>query len=363
MNLHKLKLLDIYIIKKFLSSFFVITALLIMVIVVVDLAENIQDFLDGNAPIKDIIFGYYLNFIPYFVNTFIPLFTFVSVIYFTSRLSTNTEIVAMLNAGLSFYRLMVPYFISSLIIGIMSFYLTNFLIPRTAQNMMIFKEKYVSKQIRSKDIDNHIKLGENTYACVHYWDNNNQIGYNFWYEYFNDKGIVYKLRSQTIMWDSTNNQWSLGDYTIRSISGKNESIKEGSRLDTSLNLQISDFVYVREGVALMNYQEIRNFIHEEKAKGSAMVKSYEFEKHRRLAFPFATIILTIVGLCVSSRKSRQGMGLHLLVGLIITFSFIMLMQITQMFAIYGGFSPFWAAWTPNIIYSLLCVILVAYTPK
>lgn len=363
MDIHKPKLLDLYIIKKFLGSFILVIFLIILVVVVIDLAENIQDFLDGKAPVKDIIVGYYFNFIPYFVNMFSPLFTFVAVIYFTSRLSVNSEIVAMLNAGLSFYRLMVPYIISAIFIGILSFYLTNFLIPQTAKGMMEFKEKYVSKQIRSKDIDNHIKLNDSTYAYVHYWDNNNLVGYSFWYETFDEKGMKYKLSAQAIMWDTVNNKWNLGDYTIRHFNGKEEEITSGGWKDTTLPVQISDFVYVREGVALMNYKEIRTFIAEEKAKGSSMIKSYEFEKQRRLAFPFSTIILTIVGLCVSSRKTRQGMGLHLLLGLVITFSFIMLMQITQMFSIYGGFSAFWAAWTPNFFYTLLCVLLVKYTPK
>ncbi len=358
-----LKKLDGYIIKKFLGSFFLVIFLIILVVIVIDISENIQDFLDGNAPLKDIIFGYYLNFVPYFVNMFSPLFTFVAVIYFTSKLSINSELIAMLNAGLSFYRIMVPYIISAFLIGMLSFYLTNFMIPHAARGMMEFKEKYVSRQVRSKDIDTHIKLNDSTYAYIHYWDNANNVGYNFWYEGFSDDGVKYKLRAQTIMWDTVKNDWILGGYSKRTINGRDEYIEEGAWTDTNLAVQVSDFVYVKEGINLMNFREIRDFIEEEKAKGSSMIKSYEFEKHRRLAFPFSTIILTVIGLCVSSRKSRQGMGLHLLLGLIIAFSFIMLMQVTQMFAIYGGFSPFWSAWTPNILFGALSVLLIKLTPK
>ena len=363
MKLNKLTILDIYIIKKFLGSFATVIVFILLVVVVVDMAENIQSFLDSKVPMKDIVTGYYLNFIPYFMNLFSPLFTFVAVIYFTSKLSRNSEIIAMLNSGMSFYRLMLPYIISAVAIGILSFYLTNFLIPKTQRGLVEFKEKYWSKQVRSKDIDSHIKLDQNTYAYVHYWDNVNNVGYNFWYEAMDNNGISYKLRSQTIIWDSTSQKWSLNSYIQRTFDGKNETLEFGDQKDTSLKINVEDFIWVNEGHIMLNYSEIRKFINEEKEKGSLNIRSYEFEKHRRIAFPFATIILSVIGLCVSSRKSRQGVGLHLLLGLSITFSFIMLLQISQVFAIYGGFSPAWAAWTPNILYTALCFLLVKQTPK
>jgi lipopolysaccharide export system permease protein len=363
MKWNKLTLLDGYIIRKFLGSFLTVIALIIVIVVVVDVAENIQGFLDNKVPVKDIITGYYFNFIPYFVNLFSPLFTFVAVIYFTSKLSRNSEIIAILNAGMSFYRLMLPYIISAVFIGILSFYLTNFLIPKTQKGIMDYKEKYMSIQIRSKDADSHIKTEPNTYAYVHYWDNANNLGYNFCYEYMDDKGVCYRLRSQTIQWDSVSQLWILNSYIQRRFNGLQETLEVGDRKDTVLKIHIEDFIWVKEGYTMMNYSEIRKYIKEEKEKGSGEIRTYEFEKHRRIAFPFATIILSIVGLCVSSRKSRQGVGLHLLLGLLITFSFIMLLQVSQVFAIYGGFSPGWAAWTPNIIYSILCVFLVKQTPK
>jgi len=333
-----------------------------VVVVVVDVAENIQGFLDNKVPVKDIITGYYLNFIPYFVNLFSPLFTFVAVIYFTSKLSRNSEIVAMLNSGMSFYRLMLPYILSAISIGLLSFYLTNFLIPKTQRGIMEYKEKYKSRQVRSKDVNNHIKMSHDTYAYVHYWDNANNLGYNFWYTSMDDDGVYYKLSSQTITWDTTENVWTLNNYIQRTFDGKQETMVIGDKKDKILGIQIEDFVWVQEGYIMMNYSEIRKFIKEEKGKGSD-IRSYDFEKHRRLAFPFATIILSVIGLCVSSRKSRQGVGLHLLLGLLITFSFIMLLQISQVFAIYGGFSPAWAAWIPNILYTILCFFMVKYTPK
>jgi len=364
MKLNKLSILDFYIIKKFLGSFVTVIALVIVIVVVVDFAENIQDFLDNKVPTKDIILGYYFNFIPYFVNLFSPLFTFVAVIYFTSKLSRNSEIVAMLNTGMSFYRLMIPYIISAVFIGVLSFYLTNFLIPKTQKGLMEFKEIYISsRQVRSKEVDNHLKTGKDTYAYIRYWDNTNNLGYDFSYEKMNDQGMYHKLRSQTISWDSVKNTWKLQNYVVRTFDGRNETLVTGAEKDTVLPISINDFIVVKLGYTMMNYSEIRQFIDEEKEKGSVEIRNYEFEKHRRIAFPFATIILSIVGLCVSSRKSRQGVGLHLLLGILITFSFIMLLQFSQVFAIYGGFSPMWAAWMPNIIYAIMSVFLVKYTPK
>jgi len=358
-----MKILDFYIIRKFLATFFTAISLIIVIVIVVDVSENIQDFLDGKAPVMEIITGYYLNFIPYFVNLLSPLFTFIAVIFFTSKLSGNSEIVGMLNAGMSLYRLLVPYLISAIIIGILSFYLSNFLIPTTSRNLMAFKEKYVSRQVRPKQSDNHIKLAHNTYAYVHYWDNINLKGHDFWYEKFDKNGVVYKISAQTIAWDSVESKWRLSNYVKRYISGINEKVETGLAMDTVINMKPTDFVWVKNGVDIMNYKEIRAFIAEEKAKGSDNVKVYEVEKHRRIAFPFSTTILTVVGVCVSSRKSRQGMGLHLLVGLAISFSFIMLMQVSQVFAVSGGVPIQLAIWVPNILYSILCVGLLLTTPK
>ena len=177
-----MKILDFYIIRKFLLTFVTAISLIIIIVIVVDVSENIQDFLVGKAPLMEIITGYYLNFIPYFVNLFSPLFTFIAVIYFTSKLSGKSEIVAMFNAGMSLYRMLLPYLLSAIMIGIMSFYLSNFLIPITSSRLLAFKEKYVSRQVRAKQADNHMKLAPNTYAYVHYWDNINSTGYDFWYE-------------------------------------------------------------------------------------------------------------------------------------------------------------------------------------
>jgi len=362
MSRHRIKIIDLYIIKKFLGSFAGVIALVVLIVVVVDAAENIQDFLDKKTPVWDIIVGYYCNFVPYIINLLSPIFVFIAVIYFTSKLSRHSEIIAMINAGTSLYRLMLPYIVSAITIGALSFYLANFLIPQTNKGLMDFKERNGSRQIRTRNVDCHIKIADNGYIYVKYWEHNSKKGYDFSYKELEKTGVKYKLYASTIEWDTVENHWVLNNYVKHTYNGIDETIETGIRMDTVLNLSVSDFVTVKLGYSMMNYSALRKYIEEEKAKGSE-AKDYEYEKHRRIAFPFATIILSLVGLCVSSRKSRQGVGMHLLFGILIMFSFIMLMQFAQVFATLGGFSSFWAAWTPNIIYSLLCAFLIIKTPK
>jgi lipopolysaccharide export system permease protein len=362
MNWHSVKIFDLYIIKKFLGSFAGVIALVILIVVAVDAAENIQEFLDNKIPAWDIFTGYYCNFVPFFVNLLSPIFVFIAVIYFTSKLSRHCEIIAMLNTGMSFYRLMIPYIISAIAIGTLSFYLANFLIPQTNKGLMEFKERNGSRQIRTKNVDCHIKISANGYVYVKYWEHSSNKGYDFSYEELGKDGVKYKLYASTIEWDTVDNQWILNNYVKHTYNGINETIESGAKMNSDLDFKVSDFVIVKQGYSMMSYSTIRKYIEEEKAKG-AEAKDYEYEKHRRIAFPFATIILSLVGLCVSSRKSRQGVGLHLLLGLLITFSFVMLMQFAQVFATFGNFSPLWAAWTPNIIYSILSIFLIIKAPK
>ena len=357
-----LKILDRYIIKKFILTFFVALLLIIAVVIVVDFSESIQSFLDKKVPLQKIA-GYYLNFIPYFVNLFIPLFTFISVIYFTSKLSGNSEIIAMSNGGMSFYRMLYPYVLTVVVIGGLSFCLDNYLIPKTSLRMMYFKDQYLSKQVHSKDSDTHIKLSDSTYAYVHYWDADNVRGYAFWYEEMGVQGMERKLSSQIIRWDSIRQLWHLEKYVDRHFSGREERLVTGDSMNLRLPMKVSDFVYFKHGADIMTTKEIRRYIEEERAKGADNLKAYEVELHRRMTGIPSVLILTIVGVCVSSRRTREGMGLHLLVGLVITFSYVLLQQMCQVFAVYGGMSPVLSVWIPDMLYAVLCVVLVIITPK
>jgi lipopolysaccharide export system permease protein len=358
-----MKIIDIYIIKKFLGTFFYAISLLIVIVIIFDISENIDEFLERDAPLNEIIFSYYLNFIPYFINLFVYLFTFISVIFFTSKLASNTEIVAMLSGGVSYYRLLRPYFVSAIILAIMSFYLGNFLIPKTNIKRREFKDKYMEDLDRDRDRNIHLKIGENTYVYIENFNSSTNTGIKFSLEEFEGRRLVYKMLGDRLRWDSTNQNWIIDNYNIRIIDTLSESLVKGRQLDTTLNLKPSDLYVKKEDFEEMNYWELRERIKEEKMKGSPKVKTYEVEKHKRIASPFATIILTLIGVTLSSRKMRGGIGMHLGLGIGFTFTYILFMQVTMVFATYGDLSPFLAAWIPNIIFAAVGLGLLVTAQK
>jgi len=358
-----MKKLDIYIIKKFLGSFIYAISLLAIIIIIFDISEKIDDFIEKSAPLSEIIFSYYLNFIPYFINMFSALFTFISVIFFTSKMAYDTEIVAILSSGISFKRMLKPFIIAASFIAIVSFILGNFIIPNTNEIMMNFEWKYikVARKVENKNI--HMQIDSTTYAFVETYNTKRDLGRKFCLESINDKGLTSKLTSDYIKWDSTNASWELNNYTIRTIDGMKETFMKGKKLDTIIPLRPLDFVVNLEDVKSMDWWEIRDFIDKEKLKGSQNISEYEVEKHKRIAFPFANIILTLIGVAISSRKVRGGIGMHLGIGITLTFSYILFMQFTTVFASYGNLSPVIAVWIPNILFGLISFYLIKIAPK
>jgi lipopolysaccharide export system permease protein len=337
--------------------------LLIVIVIIFDISENIDEFLEKDAPLTEIIFSYYLNFIPYFINLFVYLFTFISVIFFTSKMASNTEIVAMLSGGVSYYRFLRPYFVSAVFLALMSFYLGNFLIPSTNIKRREFKDKYMENLDQDRDRNIHMKIGEETYVYLENFNSEGNIGIKFSLEVFEGNKLVYKMMGDRLRWDSTRSQWSIDNYSIRRIEDVRETLVRGTRLDTTLNLKPSDLYIKKEDFEEMNYWELRDRIEEEKLKGSEKVKIYAVEKHKRFAAPFATIILTLIGVTLSSRKVRGGIGMHLGLGIAFTFTYILFMQVTMVFATFGNLSPFLAAWIPNIVFLVVGLGLLRMAQK
>ncbi|PCJ26566.1 MAG: hypothetical protein COA97_05690 [Flavobacteriales bacterium] len=359
-----LKILDIYIIKKFLGTFFFTLLLVICVIIVFDISEKLEDFIDHKAPLKAIAFDYYLNFVPYFANMFSPLFIFISVIFFTSKMASNSEIVAILSGGISFKRMLRPYLISALVLALLSYYLNNFLIPEANKNRLAFEEVYYRNKMKNYDFNIHMKINDNTYIYMTNFVVDLNLGNNFSIERFNKEGeLEYKLLSDNVKWDSTINKWSITNYVERHIDGLNETITTGVRKDTILDLKPEEFKRRNNYITTMNFFELNDFIEEQKFKGSSQVVDSELEKHQRGAYPFATFVLTIIGVSISSRKVRGGIGLHIGLGLLISFSYILFMQISSTFATNSGFPAVIAVWIPNVLYSLLALYLLKKAPK
>ncbi|GAB1404798.1 LptF/LptG family permease [Lentimicrobium sp.] len=358
-----MKKLDLYIIRKFLGTFFYAIALLAIIIIIFDISEKIDDFLEKNPPLSAIIFQYYANFIPYFINLFSALFTFIAVIFFTSKMASHTEIIAILNSGISFRRMLVPYIISATFLALMSFTLSNFIIPVTSKNMQEFQKTYLKGKPKSGQRNIHMQISPGVFVYLENFDAGQKSGFRFSLEQFDEDGMVEKLTADQMKWDSIRGSWTISNWVRRDITPTGEVITRGATLDTLLNLRPEDFYVDVDDAAFMGYRELRQFIEMEKMRGSGNLLSFEIEKHKRIAFPFATIILTIIGVSLSSRKVRGGIGFHLGIGITICFAFILFMQVTTVFATYGNLPPVIAVWIPNIIFGVLSIYLLRIAPK
>ncbi len=358
-----MKIIDWYIFKKFIGTFVYAISLLIIIVIIFDISENIEDFLKSNAPIKAIVFDYYINFIPYFINLFVYLFTFISVIFFTSKMAGNTEIIAILSSGVSFTRLLRPYLMAAVLLGVISFYLGNFLIPRTSEIRRDFKNKYMGNLSKDKDRNIHLQIEKGVFVYVESFNSKVNTGYKFTLEKFDNQQLKYKLLAERIEFDSTINKWKIINYVERQIDSLHESIIKGKEMDTTLHLKPTDLYKIKDDFEVMNFWELRTHIENEHLKGSASVTNYEVEMHKRLASPVAIIVLTFIGVALSSRKVRGGIGMHLGLGIAITFSYILFMQVSTVFATYGNLHPALAAWLPNIIFAVLGIYLIVKAPK
>jgi len=358
-----MKKIDWYIIKRFLGTFFFSIFLILVIVIIFDISEKIDDFLESEAPIEKIITDYYLNFIPFFANLFSPLFVFISVIFFTSKMANNTEIIAILNSGMSFWRLILPYVFTSIFLATSSFILGNFIIPPSNKIRIDFENKYIKNKFRFKGKNIHIQLQKGQYAYMESYNSTKDIGYKFSLENIKDGRLLSKLNANHIRWDSTSGKWHVSKWNIREFSNDNELLSSGEKLDTLINLKPSDFKTRLSKVETMNYFELNDYIREEEIKGTANIVYHKIEKHKRMAFPFASIVLTIIGFAIASRKIRGGVGVHLGAGLLISFSYILFMQISTTYATNGNLSPALAVWLPNILYLLLAIYLTYKAPK
>ncbi len=361
----KVKRIDKYIIRKFLGTFFFSIVLILTIAVVFDFAEKIDNFMEKEAPVKAIIFDYYFNFIPYFATLFAPLFVFISVIFFTSKMAINTEIIAILNSGMSFRRMMWPYLISAVVIAVFAFLLTNFIIPRANLKRMEFEDKYYRSASRKVTVENiHRMVFKNIYVFMGSYNPISQRGQNFTIERFNDEGkLESKLSSPTVVFDTATNKWSAMNYILREIADEKEIITRGEQLDTTLTIKPSDFSRDPGFVGTMTYKELDDYISLLQLQGSDELKLFLIEKHRRFSNPFAVFILTLIGVSLSSRKVRGGIGMNIGIGLILSFSYILFLQFASQFSLKGNLNPMLAMWIPNILYTFIALTLYKMAPK
>lgn len=360
-----LKRLDRYIIVKFLGTYFFAIALIISIAVVFDINENIDRFINNKAPIKAIIFDYYLNFIPYYTNLFSPLFVFIAVIFFTSKLAENSEIIAMFSTGMSFKRLMVPYMISAAIISGLTFALSTEVIPKGSVTRLDFENKYKKKKTVNYAGNIQLEVDTGVIAYIERYEDYNKTGYRFSLDKFDkDHKLVSHLTARRITYDTaTYHRWIIKDYMIREMKGMREYITRGENMDSIIKMEPQDFLIQRGQQETMTSPQLREYISKQKQRGFANIKEFEVEYHRRIATSFAAFILTTIGLSLSSRKVKGGMGLHLGIGLGLSFSYILFQTISSTFAVNGNVPPSIAVWIPNILYLFIAIYLYRKAPK
>ncbi len=359
------KRLDRYIIGKFMLTFFIAILLIIGIVIIFDISEKIDDFVAKQAPLKAIVFDYYVNFIPYFMNMFSPLFVFITVIFFTSRMAANSEIIAILSCGVSFHRMMVPYVFSASVIALLSLSLNLFVIPKSNAQRHAFEAVYTKKRNKDAERNIHYQISPGQFVYVEQYSKYNKTAYKFTLESIKDNQMVSKISAERAVWDDSFGGWTLKKYFIRDFTdgGMEDKVRCGEKLDTVINLTVQDLERKQNAVEDVQYRELNELIETQKMRGDANVKYSLIEKHTRFALPFSAFILTIMGVSLSSRKRRGGIGWNLAIGIALSFSYILFMKFSQMFVYTGLMSPWLAIWLPNMIFAVVAGVLYKIAPK
>jgi lipopolysaccharide export system permease protein len=360
------KRLDWYIIKKFIGTYIYSILLIISISIVFDVNENLNKFTTYHAPLRAIVFDYYANFVPYFANLFSPLFVFIAVIFFTSKLAGNSEIIAMLACGMSFKRLLRPYFISAALIAILNFSLGSYVIPKGTVIRHDFEALYKNNTKNTSASNIQLMVDKGVVAYLSQYDDIRKTGYGFALYKFENKKMVSQMNASVIQYDTiseTRYHWKARNYKIRTLKGMREQITTGNEIDTLIQMEPMDLVFSKGQQETFTSPELRRYISKQQSRGSSNVVQYEVEYHKRIASSFASFILTIIGVSLSSRKRKGGMGLYLGIGLALSFTYILLQTISATFAINAGTPPMLAAWMPNILYSFIAYFCYRQAPN
>lgn len=361
-----ISLLDWYIIKKFIGTYVFSILLIISIAIVFDFNENLSKFTQYHAPWRAIIFDYYANFIPYYSNLFSPLFVFIAVIYFTSKLAGNSEIIAMMATGMSFRRLLRPYMFSCVLIALTTFYLNAYVIPHGTVIRQQFENRYRRNKVTNAADNVQIRLSKSTVVYMQHYDDQIKRGYGFSLDKFEGKKLVSHMTASDIQYDTiaeSKYHWTANNWKVRTLHGLREKIQMGAVKDTVIPMEPADLIYSKGQQETFTSPELKRYISKQTSRGAANVKQYEVEYHKRIAMSFASFILTIIGASLSARKRKGGMGLYLGVGFALSFAYIMLQTVSSAFAVQANMPPPLAAWTPNIIFAVIALFCYRQAPN
>lgn len=354
--------LDWYIIRKFLGTFFFSIVLILSIAIVFDLTEKLDNFFEHQVPLREIIVDYYIPFIPYYMNMFSSLFIFISVIFFTSKLAGNSEIIAMHAAGMSYHRLMLPYAVSATILFVLSFVMAGWVIPNSSSRMLNFTDKYVERFTKENARNIQMEVTPGTLLYIESFQRRSKIGYRCSVEQYEGKTLVSRTTADRIYYDSLQ-YWHLDNYTKRTFNDMVETLDRGDRLDIELPIYPEELFITAQEAQQMTNPELREYMERQRARGAGNVKAFEVEYHKRWASPLGAFIMTLLGVTLSSRKVRGGMGKNLGIGIVLTALYILFSTVSTTFSVKNVMSPFMAAWLPNLVFLAISIPLYLRASK
>lgn len=358
------KKLDYYIFRKFILTFLIALVLIIGIVIIFDISEKIDDFVSKEAPLRSIVFDYYVNFVPYFINMYSPMFVFLTVIFFTSKMTQDSEVVAMLSSGISYHRLMVPYLVSASFIALLSLVMSLWILPGANATRVQFEQKYNSYRKVKMGHDMHYKLEDDHFVYIESFSAYNNTAYNFTLEDMSGGRLHSKITAESAQYDTVSGVWKLRNWFIRDYDeGMGDHIRSGRQMDTTLSLTRDDFFRNRYTIQELNYEELNQLIDTQKMRGDASVNMSLIEKNNRFSLPFSALILTIIGVALCTKKKRGGMGWNLAAGTALGFSYILFMQFSEMFVITDTLPASVAIWLPNYLYAIIAIVLYIKAPK
>ena len=358
-----MKILDRYIIVKYLSTFFTMLFLFIPIGILVDVSEKIDKFKEFDVPLEEII-DYYIDFVWYFGNTLYPLFVFLSVIWFTSKIANNSEVIAILSSGISFNRYLKPFMLGALIVAILAFFSGMFIVPEKNKSYNEFSYKYLKKNKKSRVTSKIYKqVDENDFVYVSSYNPTRELAYDFSYEHFEGNDLQFKISARNIRWIEDDSIYRLTDYFKRSFKNDEEFIESKKILDTVFSFKINELSSVNYMAETQNFFELNKFIQQEKESGSPLINNHLLVRHKRWSLPLSTFILTLLAVSTSSFKRREGMGVNLAFGIITAFTFVFFDKFFSVMVSKSGLNPFLGAWIPNFIFLFLAIYFLKYAKK
>ncbi len=356
--------LDQYLLFKYLKTFLLAMALIIVIVITFDISEKLDDFLGGHAPLREIVFDYYLNFIPGFVNLYSPLFIFISVIFFTSKMAGNTEVIAILGSGISYRRLLRPYMYGAAVVALVVLAFGNFLIPVNNRTLEKFDDKYIHIH-KAKYFSNvHFQAKPGVQIYAEGYDSYTMRVNNFHRDVYDEEyRLVDRISCSKIVFDTASGKWECFNFVHRTLDGEQERLIRDEHSFRSLGVTPEDFFSSSANIATMNSIDLHRYIVQEKMRGSSAVVSAKIELYQRLLNPLSIFIMTLIGVGVSSRKTRGGIGVHLAVGISLAFAYIVFMKVTTVFAVFGTLNPFLSVLLPQLVFGIVAAYVVKTAPK